>query len=338
MDPFDFSIQKLMKHEDLSYQNAFDAMDLIMQGNIPPARLAAWLTLLKAKGEKAEEIAACASAMINKSLKIKCSDPNAVDTCGTGGDGGGTFNISTAAAIIASGAGITVAKHGNRAVSGKSGSADVLEKLGVNISIAPEMTETILNTIGIAFFFAPNFHPAMKYVSSVRKELGFRTILNILGPLCNPASIKKAIIGVYDKALCHIVANAALEIGYKKILVVHSDDGLDELSLGANTFICEIRNGAIIEYEFNPLHHGFNLCSRDELAGGTADENAKIILEILNPKSDNSPRCQIAILNAAAAILASEKTSKWDEAIFLAKESVLSGNASKKLDALRSFS
>ncbi|HPN84722.1 MAG TPA: anthranilate phosphoribosyltransferase [Victivallales bacterium] len=335
---FDVSLQKLVEKKDLSYQESFDAMSVIMSGGAPAASLATWLTLMKSKGENSNEIGGCAAAMRAKSVKISCNDPNAVDTCGTGGDGCGTFNISTAAAIIASGAGITVAKHGNRAVSGKSGSADVLEKLGVNISISPEKAEKCLNSIGIAFLFAPNFHPAMKYAAPVRKELGFRTIFNILGPLCSPASVRKAIIGVYSEDLCRLVADAALKIGYEKALVLHSDDGLDEISLCSTTLICEIRNGQIIEYEFEPTHHGFNLCSRDDISGGNAEENAKIIQEILDPKKDDSPRRQIAVLNAAAAIFASKNSDKWDEAISLARRSINSGAASAKLDELRKFS
>jgi len=334
---FDLSLEKLLSRKDLSYDEAFGAMSSIMGGDVPPARLAAFLSLLKSKGEKADEIGGCTAAMREKSIKIECHAPDAVDTCGTGGDGAGTFNISTAAAIIASGAGLTVAKHGNRSVSGRSGSADVLEKLGVDISMAPEKTEKCLGAVGIAFLFAPNFHPAMRHAGPVRKELGFRTIFNVLGPLCNPASVKRAVIGVYSESLCRLVADAALKLGYEKALVIHSEDGLDEISLCAPTLVCEIRNGEIIEYEFNPVHHGFALCSPAEISGGSAEDNARMILDILDPSQNDSPRRQISVLNAAAAIFASGRLAKWDEAISTAAESVSSGSAMRKLDALKNF-
>ena len=337
MNIFDKTLEKLIHQEDLSYDEAYGAMISIMNGEVPPIRLAAWLTLLKVKGEKAPEISGSAAAMREKSLKIKANDKDTVDTCGTGGDCSGTFNVSTAAAIIASGAGLTVAKHGNRAVSGKCGSADVLEKIGVNINMTPENAEKCLNETGITFLFAPNFHPAMKYAAPVRKELGFRTIFNILGPLCNPAEVKKAVIGVYSRHLCKILAEAASKIGYEDLLVLHSDDGLDEISLSAPTFICEIRNGEIIEYEFNPVHHGFNLISSESFAGGDAEKNAKIILDILDPQKPDSPMRQMAILNASAAIFASKKTRNWDNAIESARESVSKGAALKKLTDWKNF-
>jgi len=338
MSIFDQTLEKLFSGESLSYQESYLAMLSIMNGDIAPSRLAAWLTLLKAKGENADEIGGCAAAMREKSIKIKSNDPNAVDTCGTGGDNSGTFNVSTTAAIIASGAGLTVAKHGNRAVSGKCGSADVLEKLGISITMPKEKVEKCLNELGIAFLFAPNFHPAMKFAAPVRKELGFRTIFNILGPLSNPALVKKGVIGVFSKKLCKIVAEAAAKIGYDDLLVVHSEDGLDEISLSAPTLICEIRNGEFLEYEFNPTHHGFNFVSIESVSGTNADENAKLILEILNPKIPDFPQRQIAIINAAAAIFASNKTRNWDEAINAAKLSISSGAALKKLEDWKVFS
>ncbi len=338
MNMFDQTLEKLLSGESLSYQEAYSAMISIMNGDIPPSRLAAWLTLLKVKGENADEISGCAAAMREKSIKIRCNNPNAVDTCGTGGDNLGTFNVSTAAAIIASGAGLTVAKHGNRAVSGKCGSADVLEKLGIDIRMPKEKAEKCLNQLGIVFLFAPDFHPAMKFASPVRRELGFRTIFNILGPLSNPALVKKGVIGVYSKKLCKIIAEAAAKIGYEDLIVVHSEDGLDEISLSAPTLICEIRNGEFLEYEFNPIHHGFNFVSIDIFSGTSPEENAELILQILNPKLPDSPQRQISIINAAAAIFASNKTKNWDEAINAASLSISSGAALKKLEDWKKFS
>jgi anthranilate phosphoribosyltransferase len=337
MDAFDKSLLKLLEAEDLSFEEASAAMDEIMTGKVPPIRLAAWLTAIKIKGEKAAEIGGCASSMLRSAIKINPLDADAIDTCGTGGDSSGTFNISTAAAFVAAGAGVTVAKHGNRAVSGKAGSADVLEKLRVNISLDPAEAEKCLNSIGIVFLFAPNFHPAMRYAAQVRKELGFRTIFNILGPLCSPASVKRALIGVYDERLCRLMAESALQLGYKKILVVHGNDGLDEISICSTTTVCEIRSGGIIEYEFNPQHHGFELCARDAISGGGAEENAEIIRGILSGKIDG-PRRDVTILNAAAAILASGKSENWNTAILMAKEAIVSGKALSKLDALADFS
>lgn len=337
MSVFDKSLEKLLQRENLSYDETYSAIIGIMNGEIAPVRLAAWLSLLKSKGESSDEISGAAAAMREKALQIKCFDNDAVDTCGTGGDGAGTFNVSTASAIIASGAGLTVAKHGNRAVSGKCGSADVLEKLGVNINMLPETAEKCLNQIGIAFLFAPNFHPAMKFAAPVRKELGFRTIFNILGPLCNPACVKKGVLGVYSQSLCKIVAEAAAKIGYEDLLVLHSEDGLDEISLSAPTFICEIRNGELIEYEFNPVHHGFSFSPPESFSGGDAEQNAKIILDILNPELSSTPRRELAVINAAAAIFASKKTKNWDEAIRTANQAISNASALKKLNDWKMF-
>ena len=333
---FENLLKKLFEGKNLSFDEAENAMEEIMSGRVSPVSLSAWLTALKIKGETADEIGGCAAAMNRHACKIKPEDSEAVDIVGTGGDGAKTFNISTAAAFTAAGADITVAKHGNRAVSSKSGAADVLSELGINIELSPEQMENTLNSVGIAFLFAPLLHPAMKHAMPVRRELKTRTIFNILGPLCNPADTKRMVIGVYAPELCRIVAEAALKIGKKHVLIVHGTDGLDEISTTAPTEICELRNGVIDEYKFDPEEIGINRAGPAEIAGGTPAENGELIRNILNGTEKGPPR-DIVIVNAAAAVYVAGKAGSLREAANLATESIDSGAAYEKLDQLSVF-
>ena len=307
-----------------------------MTGEVSPVKLSSWLTALKLKGESASEIGGCAAAMNRHASKINCIDHNVIDIVGTGGDGAKTFNISTTSAFVAAGAGITVAKHGNRAVSSLSGAADVLSELGIKIDLPPELMEKTLNEVGIAFLFAPLLHPAMKHAMPVRKELGTRTIFNILGPLCNPASTKNMTIGVYSKHLCPLIAEAARSIGKKHVLVVHGNDGLDEITTTTTTHICEVRNNEIMEYDLAPEKHGIAIARPEDISGGSPAENAQLIRNILEG-NEKGPARNIVLINSASSMIVSGKASNWEEGIKAAAESIDSGNAVKKLDELTVF-
>lgn len=333
MSALDLSFQKLLQSQSLTLKESYNAMKEIMSGDVSDIKLSAWLTALRLKGESANEIAGCAKLMKEYASEIKCNDKNAIDVVGTGGDGAHTINISTTSAIVAAGAGITVAKHGNKAVSSKSGSADVLSSLGIKIDVTPEKMEETLNEIGISFLFAPKLHPAMKYAMPVRKELGMRSIFNILGPLTNPAKVKRGVLGVYDKALCPVIAKALVELDCEHFLVVHGNDGLDEITISDNTFVCEVRNGEIKEYELNPEDFGIKKVSITEVRGGEPAENAEIIKNILSGK-ETGPMLDIVLLNSAAAIYISGKVSSWNDAMKMAKETISSGNAMNKLNEL----
>jgi anthranilate phosphoribosyltransferase len=338
MNSFDHNLKKLLNHEDLSFDEAAGSMEEIMKGTVSPVKLAAWLTALRMKGESPREIAGCASIMQKYAKKIHCHYPDAVDLVGTGGDGTHTINISTAACFVAAGAGITIAKHGNRSVSSKSGSADVLEALGININISSEKMEHCLNKTGIAFLFAPLLHPAMKHAMPVRREMGIRTIFNILGPLSNPARVKRLVIGVYEDRLCKLIASSMHDLDIIHGLVVHGNDGLDELTTTGNTHVCEIKKGlSLNDYQLNPKELGIPLAESSDLTGGTAKENAEIILNVLNGDL-SGPKLDIILLNAAAAIYVSGKADGWQDSLELAKESVQSGRAIAKLRELATVS
>jgi anthranilate phosphoribosyltransferase len=308
-------------------------MDEIMDGNVSPAKLAAWLVALKLKEESAAEIGGCAASMNRHATQVHCDDSSAIDIVGTGGDGAKTFNISTTAAFVASGAGATVAKHGNRSVSSLSGSADVLTELGLDIAISPKKMEECLAKVGMAFLFAPSLHPAMKHAMPVRKELETRTIFNILGPLCNPAGTNRMVIGVYSEHLCEIMAKAAKSIGKKCGMVVHGTDGLDEFTTTAPTLVRELRDGKINEYKLDPEKLGIRRASPAEIAGGNPTENAKLIRSILSGEESGPPR-DIVLLNAAAGIIVADIANNWKEALRLAAESIDSGAALNKLREL----
>ena len=331
---FNDTLQKILSGNSLSFSEAQDAMEEIMSGKVSDIKLSSWLTALKLKGETADEIGGCASVMNRYSTKVACEDPDVVDIVGTGGDGAKTFNVSTTAAFVIAGAGITVAKHGNRAVSSKSGSADVLTELGINISITPEIMEKCLKEVGMSFLFAQMLHPAMKYAMPVRKELGTRTIFNILGPLCNPANTQRMTIGVYSKHLCRLIADAALKLNKKHILVVYGNDSLDEISTTTTTHICEVIDGEVREYELSPKEAGIKLAESADLEGGTPEENAKIVVGILDGSITGSKR-DIVVLNAASSIIVSDITSDWKEAVKIAEQSIDSGKALSVLENLK---
>ncbi len=337
MSLFPTTIQKLLRKESLSFNEAKGVMTEIMTGQLSSIRLASWITALRMKGESPEEVGGCAAAMNASSIKIHCLDENVIDTCGTGGDGAGTFNISTAAAFVSAGAGVTVAKHGNKAVSSNSGSADILSELGLNINMSVDDMEFCLNKLGISFLFAPNLHPAMKHAMPVRIDLGIRTVFNIMGPLCNPANAKRAVIGVYDKSLCRTMAEAALRIGKEHIMVVHGKDGLDEITTTTTTHICELRNGEIREYEFDPAKTlGIPKARPADLLGRGPRENAKVFRDILSGEA-KGPLRDVVVLNSAAAIMVSGKALKWDDATAMAEDSISKGHAYQKLKSIIEF-
>lgn len=323
-------LHKLMKKESLTAQEAETAMDSIMEGRYTPAQIAAFLVALKMKGESREEIAALAKAMREHAVMIRPDAGPLVDTCGTGGDSSNTFNISTTAAFIAAGSGVAIAKHGNRAVSGRCGSADVLEELGAKM-LQPDGVCRCIERTGIGFMFAPFFHPAMKNVAGVRKELGIRTVFNILGPLTNPANAKSQVMGVFDPGLTEIMADVLLSLGTERALVVHSE-GMDEIGLG-KTRVSELRDGKVRTYELDASEFGF---TRQKVpTAASKEDGAAIMLSVL--KGAEGPALDIALLNAAAAIYVSGKAKSIGEGLKLARVSVESGAAMAKLDALKAF-
>ncbi len=332
----DNTLAKLLASRDLTFDEAKGAMEDIVTGKVSDVKLAGWLVALRAKGETALEIAGCASVMREHSQHIKCHDSQAVDIVGTGGSGANTINISTAAAFVAAGAGVTVAKHGNHAVSSRSGSADVLSALGVNINLSPEKTEECLEEVGMAFLYARLLHPAMKHALNARTGLGIRTIFNILGPLTNPAGVKRYVLGVYNNKLCRLLADAGLTLGFEHSLIMHGCDGLDELTNTGPTYICEINKGEILEYNITPEELDIELALPSDLRGGTPEENAMILKDTLSGKLIG-PKRDIVVLSAAAAIYMADKSDCWEYAIEKAEESIDSGLALKKLKKLIAF-
>jgi anthranilate synthase/phosphoribosyltransferase len=324
-------IQKLTSGQSLTEEEAASSMEEIMNGTATPAQFGAFVTTLRFKGETVEEIIGFARTMRAKAVPIAVTG-NVVDTCGTGGDGAHTFNISTAAAFVAAGAGLKIAKHGNRAMSSQCGSADVLEALGVKIELNAEQVKKCIEQVGIGFLFAPAFHPAMKYAASPRREIGIRTVFNILGPLTNPAGAKAQVIGVPDKPIMKKIALVLQGLGCHHALVVHGEDGLDEITNTDRTSICELNNGKILEYSISPQDFGFSTASPENLKGGTASENANIILNVM--ANVPSPRRDIVIMNAAAALLAGDAVNTISEGVTLAKSTISSGKAMVKLNQL----
>jgi anthranilate phosphoribosyltransferase len=324
------AIQKLASRQDLSRQEAFETMNEIMSGNASEAQIASFLMGLRQKGETISEIAGCAQSMREKSVPIRSKHTDIIDTCGTGGDSSGTFNISTCAAIIASGAGARVAKHGNRAVSSQSGSADVLRALGINLEISPERVTQILDEVGITFLFAPQLHGAMKFAAPVRRDMGIRTIFNILGPLTNPAGARRQLLGVFNPSLTEVLAGVLKELGSEHALVVHGEGGLDELSTLGWTKVSELRDGEITTYELRAESFGIRPASVENLRGGEAPLNAGIINRIL--EGNGGPATDIAVLNAGAALTVSGVAKDLKEGIACAQDSISSGAAMRKLN------
>ena len=323
------AIEILSKKQDLTPEMMEQVMDEIMRNEATDAQKASLLTSLYMKGETIEEITAAARGM-RKHCERFLNDQDVLEIVGTGGDGSNTFNISTVASIVVSAAGIPVAKHGNRAASSKCGTADCLEALGVKIDLEPAKSEQLLKQIQICFLFAQKYHTAMKYVGGVRKEMGVRTLFNILGPLANPAGASMQLLGVYSEELVEPLARVLYNLGVKSAMVVYGEDSIDEISLSAPTKVCEFRNGNFKSYVIEPEQFGLKRCKKEELEGGTPEENAKIVLEILdgvyNPKTD------AVLLNAGAAIYVAGGATTVEEAIDIAREMIQSGKAKKQLE------
>ncbi|MEM3722961.1 MAG: anthranilate phosphoribosyltransferase [Candidatus Hadarchaeales archaeon] len=332
MDGLRAMIEKLLLLQDLSREEAEEAMKCIMKGEATEAQMAAFLTALRLKGETVEEITAFAGVMREFATKIYPSRRPLVDTCGTGGDRIKTFNVSTAAMFVVAGAGIAVAKHGNRSVTSRAGSADVVEALGVRIDLPPAEVERCIDEIGLGFMFAPLFHPAMKQVAKVRREMGIRTVFNILGPLTNPAGATSQLLGVFDGALTEKIAEVLLKLGSERAMVVHGIDGLDEISTLGKTMIAEVKGGKVFSRVIQPEDFGMKRAAPEDLAGMTAEENAKILLRVL--KGEKGPRRDIVVLNAAAAIAVGGLVEDIIEGIPVAEESIDSGEAYRKLREL----
>lgn len=331
------AISKLMNRSDLSRQEAEAAMYEMMDGTATPAQMAAFLTALRLKGETMQELAGCAHAMRERAIRVSPQRQDLVDTAGTGGDGAGTFNISTTAAFVIAGAGLGVAKHGNRAMSGRSGSADVLEALGVLIDIPPAQVAQCIDEIGIGFMFAPRLHPAMKNVTPVRKELGVRTVFNLLGPLTNPAQAPAQIIGVFDGAYARPMAQVLKTLGSRAAFVFHSQDGLDELTTTAVNHVTYFTNGVVHQDELDSRDLGLERAERGELRGGAPEENAAITRAILDGAERGAPR-QVVLLNAAAALVAGGKAADLREGLERASDSIDSGRAAVALAGLVALS
>lgn len=327
------AIGRAVKGQDLTETEMTGVMNEVMTGGASPAQTAALLTALRMKGETVAEITGAARVMREKATRVSAFAENVVDTCGTGGDESMTFNISTASAFVASGAGLTVAKHGNRSISSRSGSADVLRALGVNIEAEVERVEECLKDAGIGFLFAPMLHGAMKHAAPVRREIGIRTIFNILGPLTNPAGAKRQLIGVYDPALTDIMAQVLANLGSTHAFVVRGEDGLDEITLTTETKVTELKDGLIRSYHIKPEDYGFARCAPEALRGGDPDMNADIITDVLGGKK--GPARDVVILNSAAAIVAGAAAGSIEEGIALAHGSIDSGAAASRLEKIK---
>jgi len=326
------AIARVVKMENLNESEMMEVMDEVMGGAATPAQIAAFITALRIKGETVDEVTGAARIMRQKATRIDARSSVIVDTCGTGGDSSNTFNISTTAAFVVAAVGLTVAKHGNRAVSSGCGSADVLEALGVNIDAAPEIVEECVQQLGIGFLFAPKLHGAMKYAIGPRREIGIRTIFNMLGPLTNPAGATCQLIGVYEPRLTEMFAGVLKNLGTKHAFIVHGSDGLDEATITGETRVSELKNGLISTYNIIPGDFFNESYSGESLRGGDATVNARITTDVLAGK-DGACR-QIVLLNAALAIMAGEKAGSLREGIALAAEAIDSGAAWKKVQAL----
>lgn len=322
-------IIKLSKKQDLAYAEAEAVMDEIMSGQATPVQMSAYLTALALKGETIDEITASAAGMRAHCIKL-LHNLDVLEIVGTGGDGSNSFNISTTSSLVIAAGGVPVAKHGNRAASSKSGAADVLEALGVKITLTPERSAEILKKINICFLFAQNYHIAMKYVAPIRKELGIRTVFNILGPLSNPAGANMELMGVYDQSLVEPLAQVMANLGVNRGMVVYGQDSLDEISMCAPTSVCEIRDGKFTSYEITPEQFGYERCEKGALTGGTPAENAEITKAILKGE-EKGPKRQAVCLNAGAALYIAGKAASIEEGVKLAESLIDSGAALKKL-------
>ena len=323
------AILSLSKKQDLTYETAQAVMNEIMTGEASPVQMSAYLTALSLKGETIDEITGSAFGMRSHCVRL-LHNVDALEIVGTGGDHANTFNISTAAAIITAAAGVPIAKHGNRSASSKCGAADVLEALGININISPTKSAELLKNIGICFMFAQNYHIAMKFVAPIRRELGIRTVFNIIGPLTNPAGAKMELMGVYDRGLVEPLAQVMCNLGVTNAMVVHGEDGLDEISLSAPTFVCEVKDGWVRSYTITPEQFGFERCKKEDLHGGTPLENAAILKALLC--GEKGAKRNAAVINAAAAMFITGKYDSIETAITVANDVIDSGKALQKLN------
>jgi anthranilate phosphoribosyltransferase len=330
-------LKRLMKGDHLTSDEMADAMGCIMDGKATPAQMAGFLIAMRLKGETVDEICGAAYAMRARMTPIAARKSPVLDTCGTGGDSAGTFNISTAVAFVAAANGISVAKHGNRAVSSRSGSADVLAALGVNIEATQQIVERCLDEIGLGFLFAPQFHPAMKQAASIRRELGVRTIFNVLGPLTNPAKADRQLLGVFDKSLVRPLAETLGRLGSQHAWVVHGADGMDEITLCAETFVAQWQHGSVEEFVLAPETAGLKRCQPVDLQGGSAAENATLFRSVLGGKGPRAIADAVA-LNAGAALFICDKASDLREGIEKAKTTLVAGKALEVLDKLITLS
>lgn len=329
------AIIKLTNKENLSYEEAKAVMNEIMSGEASDVQKSAYLTALTMKGETIDEITGSAEEMRNHAVQLS-HEGDVLEIVGTGGDKSDSFNISTTSSLVIASAGVSVAKHGNRAASSKSGAADVLESLGVNITISPQKSAELLQNIGICFLFAQSYHTAMKYVGPIRKELGIRTIFNILGPLANPASANLQVMGVYDESLVEPLAKVLSNLGVKRALVVYGQDRLDEISASAETSVCEVKDGTFKSYTISPEQFGLTRCKKEELTGGTPDENAAITKAVL--AGEQGARRTAVVLNAGAGLYVAGKADSIEEGVRLAEELIDSGKAEKKLEEFVKYS
>ena len=330
------SISQLIGGQDLGRDKARAVMNQIMSGEATDAQIGAFLVALRCKGETVEEISGCAEVMRDKATRISTTQEKVVDTCGTGGDGSSSFNISTAVAFVVAGAGLCVAKHGNRAMSSRCGSADVLSALGVNIEASPAVVSACLEEAGIGFLFAPMLHGAMKHAIGPRKEIGTRTVFNVLGPLTNPAGAERQLIGVFAPDLTATMAGVLRDLGSVRAFVVHGADGLDEVTITGPSQVSELNDGEVTTYEITPEQFGLKRGSAESLKGGDADDNAQMLLDILG--GADGPRRDIVLLNAAAAITAGDGASDLAAGVERAQESLDSGNAKAALENLKRVS
>ncbi len=330
-------ILKVSERQHLTRGEAAQAMRTIMEGGATDAQIAALLIGLRTKGEEVDELLGFVEVMREKSVKVSLDDADAIDMCGTGGDGTGTFNISTVASFVAAGAGVTVAKHGNRSISSTCGSADLLRALGVNIDLSPDLAGACINSVGIGFLFAPLFHPAMKYAAKARAELGVKTLFNLLGPMTNPACVRRQLVGAFSRDAAKKMADVFMQLDPLRVLVIHSGDGLDEASLEAATTVFEIRSGlGRGTMHLEPGLFGLGTVKREAILGGSPEANAAIALRIL--QGEMIPHRDIVLANAALGLLAAEKARTLLEGVKLAAEAIDSGMALKKLEGLRRFS
>ena len=329
-------IEKLVRHEDLTADEAAKAMQHVMDGAVSPAALAGLLSALAMKGERPAEIVGFARTMRANAVKLSSPAGDVFDTCGTGGDRSGTFNICSAAALVVAACGVTVAKHGNRSVSSRCGSADVFEQLGVNVAAAPAVVERTLREAGIAFFFAPTFHPSMKHAGPTRRELGIRTAFNLLGPLTNPAGASRQIVGVPKSELTELLARALMMLGSVRAWVVHGADGIDEISTTGYTKVSECRDGAVYTFYVHPADFGFEKASAEDLKGGDAAVNAEMVRGVLDGRR-GAPR-DVVLLNAGAALFVAGRTDSVSAGVTLAAAAIDSGAARATLDRMVSSS